>query len=88
MRLLQVTIGTAFVCFMLFISVRFWGEGQTFRPYESAFWHKNEATPLIVIPWEHSFFLEKIRIGFSGPTSIGMKKKTWLSVEVRSSWIS
>ena len=54
-----MTIGTAFVCFMLFMSVRFWGEGQTFRPYDSAYWHKNEAAPLIVIPWEQNYFLEK-----------------------------
>lgn len=59
MRLLQVTLGTAFVCLMLFISVRLWGEGQTYRPYESAFWHKNEASPFIIIPWEQNYFLEK-----------------------------
>jgi hypothetical protein len=59
MRVLQLTIGTGVLLFMLFMSIRFWGEGQSHRPFDSAFWHKDQIDSLIVIPWEQNFFLEK-----------------------------
>lgn len=63
MRIIQLTAGTALLAFMLFMSVRFYGEGQNYKPFQSDFWQSiyanQDAEGLVIIPWEQSFFLEK-----------------------------
>ena len=60
MRVLQLTLCTGLLFFLMFMSIRVWSEGQTYRPFETTYWQaENSAEKLIVIPWEQNFFLEK-----------------------------
>jgi len=45
MRLIVVTIGSLFVSFVVFMTVKMWGRSQTFIDYNRAF-YKTESTPL------------------------------------------
>ncbi len=58
MRVLQLTFGTGLLFVMLFLSIRFWGEGQSHRPFDSSYWKASDEK-LVVIPWEQNYFLEK-----------------------------
>lgn len=57
MKLLGLTLGTLLIAFILFMTIRMWGEGQSFKPFDAPFF-KGE-TPAVVVPWEQSFLLEK-----------------------------
>lgn len=57
MKLLAVTFGTLLVAFILFMTIRMWGEGQAFKPFDAPFF--KGPTPVIIIPWEQNFLLEK-----------------------------
>lgn len=59
MKPLQLIFGTSFLFFLLFMSVRFWGESQSYQAFESDFWIPNDQKEIVVIPWEQGFFLEK-----------------------------
>lgn len=59
MKIIQLTIGTAFLTLMLFMSVRMWSDGQAYKPFQAEFWRPEDAQVLVIIPWEQAFFLEK-----------------------------
>jgi hypothetical protein len=57
MRLITLTIGSLLVLFIVFMAVRMWGEGQTFRPFDAPFLrHEGQ---VLIAPWEQNFLLEK-----------------------------
>lgn len=57
MKFLSLILGTLFVAFVLFMTVRLWGENQTYKPFDSDFF--KGPTPAIVVGWEQNFLLEK-----------------------------
>lgn len=57
LRFISLIIGSFLALFMILASARFWGQGQTYLPYENRFY--TGAKPWVVVPWEQSFFLEK-----------------------------
>jgi hypothetical protein len=61
MRLILITAVILGITASIFASIRMWGENQTFKAFESAYFapRENEKLPLIVVPWEQNFFLEQ-----------------------------
>jgi hypothetical protein len=57
MKLLSLTLGTLLIAFILFMTVRMWGEGQTYKPYDAPFFRGN--TPYVIVGWEQNFLIEK-----------------------------
>lgn len=57
MRLIAITLGTLLLLGIAMLSVRFWGYGQYYQPYDHEFFKTQK--PLVIVPWEQSFYLEK-----------------------------
>ncbi len=58
MKLIALTLGTLLIAFLLFMTVRMWGEGQTFKPYEASFF-KPGSENMVIVGWEQNYLLEK-----------------------------
>lgn len=61
MKFISLILGTFFIVFMLLSTVRFWGEGQRYFPYDSEYFKPQMVRPNeeLILPWEQSFFLEQ-----------------------------
>jgi hypothetical protein len=57
MKLLSLILGTLLISFILFMTVRMWGENQTYKRFDAPFF--NGASPAVVVSWEQNFLLEK-----------------------------
>lgn len=57
MKLISLILGTLLIAFILFMTVRMWGEGQTFKPFDAPFL-KGDG-PVVIVGWEQNFLLEK-----------------------------
>lgn len=58
MKLISITLGTLLIAFLLFMTVRMWGENQTYKPYDAPFF-KESSSLAVIVPWEQNFLLEK-----------------------------
>lgn len=44
------------MAFIVFMTVRMWGQGQTFKPFDSPFFQTVDA-PAVIVPWEQNYLL-------------------------------
>jgi hypothetical protein len=60
-KLLALTAVILAIAGSIFSSIRLWGESQTHKPFENTFFaaRAEERLPLVIVPWEQKFFLEK-----------------------------
>ena len=57
MKLLTLIFGTLLIFFIIFMTIRMWGENQTYKPFDAAFF--KGPSPTVIVGWEQSFLLEK-----------------------------
>jgi hypothetical protein len=57
MKLLGLSLGTLLIAFMLFMTVRMWGEGQTYKPFDAPFF--KDPAPQVIVGWEQNYLLER-----------------------------
>ncbi len=60
-KFVSLILSTFFIVFMLLSTVRLWGEGQRYFPYDSEYFKAENvrANEELILPWEQSFFLEQ-----------------------------
>lgn len=61
MKLLGLIFGTGLLALMALTMVRIWGQGQTYKPFQTPYFAQETSNsgPEIIVPWEQAFLLEK-----------------------------
>ncbi len=59
-----MTLGTLLIAFIAYMTIRIWGQGQRFTPFESSFYASNSllntgSEPMLIVGWEQNFLLQK-----------------------------
>ncbi len=61
MRLLGLIIGVGLLSLVALTTVRFWGQGQSYKPFQTPYFAQetSNSESEIIVPWEQAFLIEK-----------------------------